>query len=255
MMNIYFPDVKGNPEELRGRVMFYNAPKTVIDICSAVLMRDDCGDEEEPEAYGVFFDENAGFVFELQVLKQGRQNSYKTSKFRATKKPMIALENGQPDFAKLTSLLAMRHDLFSKIETPDSEKIKRLFEVMVNGDDSGGSGFDSNENSDKPAPVQQKVKTEGKEVVTVSSKNTTVAKKTPAPADDEEAPAPVKKKPVAEDEDVVIKKPKKVAEPLAGEGPDEEVVAPVKKKLPDVEQPSSGPTPIDDLMSQLDDED
>jgi hypothetical protein len=109
MTNIFFLQTKENPEDLRGRVMFYNAPKTIIDICMACLMRDDAGDPESPEAFGVFFDENAGFPFELQVLKSGRNNSYKTSKFLATPRPMVRNQDGSANPKAISEVLARRH--------------------------------------------------------------------------------------------------------------------------------------------------
>jgi hypothetical protein len=171
-VNIYFPAWKHNPEELRGRVKWYNAPKTCFDIWSATLMKEDAGDPEEPEAFGVFFDETCGFLFQLDVLKHGRQNSYKTSKFLGQQGkgvPMIKNQDGSANETQIAKLLRMRHNLFDKLEEPDLAKINRLYRVMAEGDDEDdeSGGFDKDETADKPKneskpPKTEKPKTESK---------------------------------------------------------------------------------------------
>jgi hypothetical protein len=244
MVNIYFPHIKSNPEELRGRVMFYNAPKTVIEICSGVMMRDDAGDVESPEAYGMFFDESAGHLFELNVLKQGRQNSYKTSKFRAIKQPMLKLADGTPDEAGITTLLAQRHDLYSKIEVPDAAKISRVFQTMTNGEDpaeDSNGGFDTDEETKTKPATQTRA---------AATAATTTTKRQPVvESDDEEVVAAPKKqaKPaLTEDplaDEAPIKTPPKTAKPPA------EKPAPATKSEPDLNQSA-----IDDLLGQIDDD-
>ena len=81
MVNIYFPPIDPNPEELRGKVFFYNASKTVMDLWTNCLNRDDAGDEQDPQAHGIFFDENDACLFQLAVKKAGFGNDYKESKF------------------------------------------------------------------------------------------------------------------------------------------------------------------------------
>jgi hypothetical protein len=144
MVNIFFTSWKGNPEDLRGRVKFYNAPKTCFDIWTEALMREEPGDPEDPKAFGVFFDENAGFQFQLTVTKQGRNNSYRTSKFLANAgkpQPMAKTEDG------IAKLLKFRHNLFTKIEEPNMEKLNKLYSVIMHGDDDNdsGGGFDEDE--------------------------------------------------------------------------------------------------------------
>lgn len=144
MVNILFTNHKMNPEELRGKVKFFNASKTILDIWSATLMRDDAGDDDDPQAHGVFFDENAAFLFQLEVIKQGKGNSYKTSKF--------IHNDGKPlpiaDQADIPKILKKRHDLFLKVPKVDMKKvddtIRKLLAQEESGDDGGG-GFDSDE--------------------------------------------------------------------------------------------------------------
>lgn len=269
MMNIFFPVDKKNPEDLHNRVMFYNAPKTVLDICTAALMRDDPGDPESPEAFGAFFDENNAFLFELQVLKQGKQNSYKTSKFLATPRPMIRNADGSPNEKALTTLLASRHDLFSKIESPDLTKIQRVYQIMVNGDDSAddkkkSGGFDDDETGKSPPAGKKDTGT-----VQTSKATTTTRKAASIDDDDDDAATALAKAnatkappPVEDDDDVPPVKKNATSKP-----------APVKSKpveddlsdeAPLTEKPAAAPAKgskeesnpdIDNLLSQLEDDD
>lgn len=261
MMNIFFPVDKRNPEDLHNRVMFYNAPKTVLDICTAALMRDDPGDPDSPEAFGVFFDEANAFLFELQVLKQGKQNSYKTSKFLATPRPMVRQASGAADEKALQALLASRHDLFSKIEVPDLGKIQRVYEILANGDDSRddgkkSGGFDEDETGGRQSAPAGKRDTGSVQ----TSKSGTTARKAPPPADDDDDDAAAvlakvnatKVPPPADDDDDTppVKKTTKPkpADDLADEAPLQET--PPAKKSGGEDSPE-----IANLLSQLEDDD
>ena len=144
-VNIYFPNWKNNPEELRGKVMYYKAPKTIFDKWVACINRDapdsdvDIEDDEPPEAYGAFFDENASWLFELQIEMSGKSNSYKTSRFvvGADKKPVpIAKdETGAPNKKAIAAILASRVDIWSRLEVPNPAKIKTLTNNLLHGDD------------------------------------------------------------------------------------------------------------------------
>lgn len=173
MVNIFFTNWKGNPEELRNKVKFYNASKTCMDKWTATLMKDDLGDPEDPAAFGVFFDERNAFQFELAVLKEGRTNGYKTSQFLANNGlpvPMIANADKTPNEKGLAALLKARVNLWSKVEQPEPDKLQRLLAQMIDGDDSG---FDQDEYS----------------------------KKATTPVKSESAPAAQKPKPVVKEED------------------------------------------------------
>lgn len=149
MVNIYFPDIKQNPEEYKNRVMFYNAPKTVMDMWQACLMADDANVEIDPQAYGIFFDEEASFLFELASSKQGKSNSYTKSKFipnNGIPKPIA----NTPE--RIKEILSMRHDLKSKIQASDPKALERLVDELLHGDTASDSGFDSDETK---TPVQK----------------------------------------------------------------------------------------------------
>jgi len=149
MVNIYFPNVKTNPEDLRGKVKYFNASKTCFDQWTTCLLRDDAGDSDDPEAFGVFFDETEAFCYQLEVLKSGRNNSYKSSKFLSNGGESTAIaknKDGSPDKKAIAAILAKRVDLFAKIEEPDLDKISKLASSMINGDDGDDdSGFDEDE--------------------------------------------------------------------------------------------------------------
>lgn len=203
MVNIYFTNWKGNPEDLRGKVKYYNAPKTCLDKWMATLMKDDKGDEEDPDAYGVFFDETAAFCFELVAAKEGKNNGYKTSAFiknNGIPVPMIMNEDRTPNSKKLEALLQQRINLFTKIEKPDSAKLEREAKRMLgDDDDDNGGGFDSDETIEvPPSNTSQKavlfglssvVQTEAKATqkpVRARSEMTETAKKPQPTVDDDE---------------------------------------------------------------------
>lgn len=210
LVNINFPSwIKTNPEELRGRTMFYNAPKTCFDLWMACIMRDE-SNEEDPEAFGVFFDEAAGFMFELNVVKKGKNNSYAASKFLANSgvaQPMVKDDN-------FKALLESRHNLFDKMQKPDSVALKRIADNLINGDSASleedSSGFDVDE-ADEPKPKAKSNKSFASEAPFEESKPK--PKKSQATSDDEdvleeaykakkkEEPKQDRKKTKVEDED------------------------------------------------------
>lgn len=268
MVNIYFTKWEGNPEDLRGRVKFYNAPKTCFDIWIAALLRDDKGDEDEPQAHGVFFDENAAFLFQLESLKQGKNNSYKTSKFITTDGipiPMIG-KKGQPNESNIAKLLTLRHNLWDKIEVPTEEKIQRAFRIMSDGDDDDDDdgGFDDDEtvgdDDDKEAKKDKgkskdKAK-KGKEDKTKKDKPKEDKPKKDKPKDDEvvddDDDAIVDdddlpdQKPVTDDEDFDSPKDDAKSDGDADEDDDDDA---------DEDDDDVGSSEIDALLNQLEDDD
>ncbi len=268
MVNIYFTKWEGNPEDLRGRVKFYNAPKTCFDIWTAALLRDDKGDEDEPQAHGVFFDENAAFLFQLESLKQGKNNSYKTSKFITTDGipiPMIG-KKGQPNESNIAKLLTLRHNLWDKIEVPTEEKIQRAFRIMSDGDDDDDDdgGFDDDEtvgdDDDKEAKKDKgkskdKAK-KGKEDKTKKDKPKEDKPKKDKPKDDEvvddDDDAIVDdddlpdQKPVTDDEDFDSPKDDAKSDGDADEDDDDDA---------DEDDDDVGSSEIDALLNQLEDDD
>jgi hypothetical protein len=136
LVNVYFTNWKGNPEELRGKIKFFNATSTCFKLWSQALEREDSGDPDEPEAFGAFFDENNGSLFELSVLKQGKNNSYATSAFRKEKSgPMVVDADGKPNTKGLAALLKLRVNLWEKVQMPDAGALKSLLNSVINGDE------------------------------------------------------------------------------------------------------------------------
>jgi len=142
-VNIYFPPDEVNPEDVAGRVMWYNAPKQVFDIWEQCIYTDDPGDPHDPQPYGVFYDEENAYLFQLVVRKRGEWNDYMASKFLVScKRPIVTLSNGKPDRAAIDKILASRFDLFTKFAPRDVDGLRKLCDQIVSG---GDSGFDEDD--------------------------------------------------------------------------------------------------------------
>lgn len=157
--NVYFPNTDANPEELRGKVMWMNASKTLYDKWEDCLMRDDEGDPDDPEPHGIFFDEESAYLFQLEIKSKSGWNDYSPSKFMANlgKMPIAAKKvDGKKvaDSEKIQAILDKRHDIFTKFDEPDVEKLAELAAKISNGDYSSGDddddGFDDEPKS-KPS--------------------------------------------------------------------------------------------------------
>ena len=136
-VNIYFPNSKSVPEEYRGKTMWYNAPKTVLDIWEECIYKDAEGDPEDPQAFGCFYDEEEAYLFQLEVVKNGEWNDYKKSKF-------LTNVGKNPVSKDTKAVLALRHDLYSKFSPRDVEAIKGKVNSFVNKEEDG---FDEEEKS------------------------------------------------------------------------------------------------------------
>jgi len=197
LVNIYFPHSKVNPEELRGRTMFFNSPKTVFDMWFAALYRDDPGDPQDPSAFGAFFDPENAFLFQLEVLPNGNNNGYKSSKFLGNLGPHpIAFtdKNGTkvPDKKAISAILDGRHDLFTKVDEVNPKKIRQLAIMLESG--VSESDLENEPQADDDGPELGKgasaiadEKPDESEAPTPSPKN---KKKPPTPIDEgDETPA------------------------------------------------------------------
>lgn len=181
--NIYFPPIDPNPEDLRGKVLWYNAPKQVFDLWYAALSRDDQGDTDDPEAFGVIYDPFNAFLFQLVVKSGGSYNEYKASKFIATAgaHPIVMLPNKRPDEAAITRILDSRHDLYTKIEIPNPAKIVQLCQSMLHGSDGSADEISPTTPEDVASDATPK-----------DSKPTGGKRLPPVADDDDMADAPVK---------------------------------------------------------------
>ena len=147
--NIYFWPHKNNPtpDELVGKVFWYNSPKTVFDKFWDCLCRDDDGgDPHDREAFGVFYDELAAYVFQLEVKQKGLGNNYENSKFLAASGTLpIARNDNKPDTKRIAEILAQRHDLYAKRPDVELDKIQALTDSLAGKEPEDGGGFDKDE--------------------------------------------------------------------------------------------------------------
>lgn len=224
VVNIYFPPLKSNPEELRGKVLYYKAPKTLFDVWSACITRDpidpeEMDDIEEFEPSGVFFDENAAWLFELNVELNGKSNGYKASKFLVGSdkrpQPIVKKEDGSPDTKAIASILSHRIDIWGRLELPDSGKIKKLYNSLLHGDDddSAGSGFDVDE-EEKPSKASRVEETDSKKMTKKASSFM---------EDEDEAPKAKARARQEEDEEPAPKSSSKSSVPFADDDDDDDL--------------------------------
>ena len=169
-VNIYFPKYSTNPEDLRGRVIFYSMPSTMFDKLDKCLNNDDPGDDpQDPQPWGFFYDENDAYPFLIHITKQGIYNDYSQCKFLVGAQGPIA-----KTAEKVEQILEMRHDLVAKFPARSADNLKDL-EKIVQGildgsDENDNDGFDADETTEeskkpKPKPakkaeVEEKVEVE-----------------------------------------------------------------------------------------------
>jgi len=140
-VNIYFINHQKNPENLRGRVMWYNAPKTVWDKWDACIHNDDPGDKDEPRACGLFFEPlESTYVFKLEATLKNEYNNYETSKFLpATLGPLVKLSNGQPDEEAIEKIMSQRHFLPKKFVERNRKKLEEQAAFILKKEGGGGN--------------------------------------------------------------------------------------------------------------------
>lgn len=212
LVNLYFPSCDPNPEELRGKVFWWNAPKTVVDIWLECLYRDDDGgDPAEPLPFGVFYDENKASLFQLEVCKDGQMNSYKKSKFLVNAsigaRPIAVDKERKADAKRIKEILAKRHYLWEKMPNVDLEEVAKVAAALSGraaakaaGVSSGGFDHDEDaaaaaESVQEAAPAKAATKpaatkaTTAKPAATKQAAATKAATAKPA-AKKEETPPP-----------------------------------------------------------------
>jgi len=256
MVNLYFPAIDANPEDVRGKVMWFNAPKTVVDLWLECLYRtDDGGDAEEPLPYGVFFDEMNSYLFQLEIKKDGKWNSFKSSKFLVTPnigaRPIASDKDKKADAKRIKAILEKRIDLLSKVPDVDRAAITRIAANLSGGQTKGG-GFDNDEEEpkkDKPKkstkpPKEEEDPLEGEMAEEEAVEEVVEEKKT----------APKTTKPPAKSTAKPTAKPKQPpkAEPEEVEG--EEAVDETSESEAVEEESSELDDEVDRLLSELDGE-
>ena len=265
-VNLYFTNSSVNPENMRGQVLWWDAPKTVVDLWLACLYRDDDGgDPDDPQAYGVFYDEMCAPQFQLEVKQKGKNNSYETSKFLNSKKrPIVVDENGKADMKRITAILEQRHNLFDKMPDVDHDEIRRIAANLAGK--PAAKNFDDDEDRNGPKgkaasstvaderPVQQ-TKTEKPprdddppptKKPRSDDDDVPPAKKSQR-TDDDDVPPPAKKPQRTDDDDVPppAKKPQRT---------DDDDVPPAKKPRSDDDDARPSPAPKKQQQMPLDDD-
>lgn len=163
-INVYFPHYSSNPEEIRGKVMWYAAQKTVFDVMSKTLMRDASKDDQDPQAYGFFYLPEDSYVFQLAINHKGGFNDYTSSKFLPnTKGPMIKKKDGTIDQAEIDTLLGQRHDLYTKYAIRDGAALSKLAKAALSGapdrEDLAGAAKSASSSNSETKPAQKSVDT------------------------------------------------------------------------------------------------
>jgi hypothetical protein len=131
-------------------------PKTIFDKLDECLARnDDGGDPDDPQPWGLFYDEENAYPLSLSICKHGEYNSYTETKLLSRCGPIAGSDE------EITEILARRHDIPSKYPKRTSDNLKTLqgfVDALMDGvDDSGGDGFDTDESKEEsatPAPAE-----------------------------------------------------------------------------------------------------
>lgn len=274
-VNIFFPDADPNPAAVRGKVLWFNGPKTCFDQWYGAFMRNDGGTEDDPEAHGVIYNPYEAYAYSLVIKKFGEYNDYKSSKFLANlgPQPIAMLSDKTPDEEAIQKILNMRHDLFTKIDAPNPAKIHEIAQSMLHGGDGSTKKSD-----DIPPTTPDDVAGEAPVAKKAAAPAPAAKKPVPAPA---AKPVPPKPKPpvveepapeeeptetlteteeVAEEvvEEVVEAPPpppKPVAKPAAPKPAAPVAKAPVPAAKPAVKPPVAKPKPVEDDLGGDDDDD
>jgi len=155
-VNIYFPKDGTNPDDVAGKVMWMNAPKQVYDVWEGCLMAQNAGDPADPQAFGVFYDEEDAYLFQLVAKKKNKYNEYTTSKFLANVKKPLASSGGKPLADRIQQILDSRFDLYTKFPPRDQAAMATLVKQLMSGEPAEatdpGAGFDE----DAAAPAAPK---------------------------------------------------------------------------------------------------
>ena len=241
LVNLYFPKIDLNPEEVRDKVLWFNAPKTVVDIWLECLYRDDDGgDPDDKLAFGVFFDECNASQFQLEIVKDGQMNSYKKSKFIGDKRPIIIDKAGKKIDSRIAEILAKRHNLWEKMPEVNPEECARVAAALsgraaAKAAPSGGFDHDEDatgaEEAQESAPVTKPAAAAKPAAAKPVTKPAAAAAK-PAAAAAKPATKPAAAKPAPKEEVVE----EAVEEAVEEEAVEEEAVEELSGEIPAEEE-------------------
>lgn len=196
-INVYFLNSDKNPESIRGRVMWFNIPKTLFDIMDYCINNEKPGDEDDPQACGIFYHPDEGYTFKLVVKKKGEYNTYETSKFLATTMgPLFKTKEGSPDKERIKKILEERVYLPDKFEKVNIDKINEMASTILDGDKKGdGEKKETKKEESKNVKVNG-VEKGGANKIKSSKKDVVEEDVVEEPVEQEE---PVAEEPVAEE--------------------------------------------------------
>lgn len=231
-VNIYFPNISKNPENLRGKVFWYNMPNSVWSKFDSCINSDDQGDTDDPKASGIFYHPTEGcYQFKLVAYKKGEYNTYEESCFLPrTFGPLARNADGTPNEARIQEILDQRLWLPGKFEARDNEKIKEIVaklqakevgneeEVVEEEPPQGAAAAKKQVAAPRPAP-KPAAKPIAKPVAAKPAQKPVVAAKPIV----EEQQAFAEQQVEAEPEQEAPAEQEPVAEPVAEEVPVEEV--------------------------------
>jgi hypothetical protein len=157
VINAYFPPIDGQPDELKGKVMWFPVgQRKVYNKFFECLNRDKpASGSLKKQAYGIFWpfndaesgQENVCYIYEIHATRKAgtKYNDYDGSDFLVESRGPIT--NFIPSSTTYQEILAQRHDLWSKYREPDGARIqaaandivKKIGEPVTSDDaDSGG---------------------------------------------------------------------------------------------------------------------
>jgi len=155
VVNIYFPDHKDNPSDLRGNVMYWRLPMAIFRQCEDAFDRDDDGgDDDDPLAFGLFFDPEESFPIKITLREKAGYNNYDDSKLLGKSRALADSES------EIEEILAKRIDVPERYPKPDIKELQKIADAKMSGDTDGSSGFDEDDNSSKENKKVQESKEE-----------------------------------------------------------------------------------------------
>jgi hypothetical protein len=183
-VNVYFLNHKTNPEHLRGKVMWWNVPKAVFEVCDKAFNSNDPGDEDDPRAFGYFCDPTDAFPLIVTVTEKNGYNNYESSRLLGRSKPIA------DDEEEIMEILDQRHDLYTKFKARDVDRLTQILNEKL-GDETGSDGFDDDDTDTNTDDTEDNTVEEAK-VEEEKPKTRKKAKAEPKPEpEDEPASTPV----------------------------------------------------------------
>ena len=192
-VNVYFLDIKTNPENLRGQVRYWSLPSKVVKLCEDCLAREDAGDDEdELKPFGLFCDPENAFAINVKVFHKGGWNNYDESTMVSKSRAIADDEDAIQD------ILNKRVDIATKFAPVDLDKLQKIAESKLGS--STGDDFDDapgnkqvDDKAESSNKTKAKVESKSEESKTKSSKAKT--------DDDDELESKSKSKSKSEDDD------------------------------------------------------